>query len=284
MVNHRKTKKATKATKATKYLPVVPGPGRCHPRVQGSRKTHRNNGNVVQSCLPAPIFDKLSKTSDCAPSDEKCLIEKSDLSPSEKKKLLAMYFRPDMPNEWKKKLDTWLTNEDIEKVLKQYEEVYKDFHFLGVVPIDFSAPDIYGDKSRCLNDQFCHIKIQEERQKGTRIIGAVFNLDHHLKGGSHWVACAIDLKRNRIYYFDSYGMQTPVQISRFMKSFILQDNSLKLERNGRRFQYGNSECGMYSTYFIIRMIMGDSFKEFVRRPIADKEMIELRKKLFYERT
>lgn len=54
-----------------------------------------------------------------------------------------------------------------------------------------------------MNDQFCHVNLAEERAKGRRILGAIFNLDPHYKDGSHWVALAIDLPRNAVYYFDS---------------------------------------------------------------------------------
>jgi Ulp1 family protease len=105
-------------------------------------------------------------------------------------------------------------------------------------------------------------------------------LDPHYKDGSHWVALAIDLKRTCVYYFDSYGMAPPDQVARFMKYLTLQEPKLRLESNGRRFQYSHTECGMYSMYFIIRMIAGASFKKFCKHPISDKWMLEFRKVLF----
>jgi hypothetical protein len=65
-----------------------------------------------------------------------------------------------------------------------------------------------------------------------------------------------------------------------MRSLTLQDPKMKLAFNARRFQYGNTECGMYSLYFIIRMIEGDDFKKFCRRAPKDNEMLDLRKWLF----
>ena len=258
--------------------PRVPGVKRCHPRMRAGKGT----------CLPSHLRKTLRQhgslqKSKCAADDEKCMIEESNLNEKQKHEILTHYFRPDMPKAWKKDPDMWLNNDDIERVIKQYEEAYPHFTFLEVAPIDFSHPDIYGDKNTCLNKIFCDINLAQERKNGKTLIGAVFNLDHHLKGGSHWVALAIDLIRRKIYYFDSYGMNIPPQIERFMQSLRLQDPSLKLERNGRRFQYGNSECGMYSLYFLIRMIHCDSFKKFVRNPSADSEMVALRKTLFYKR-
>ena len=193
--------------------------------------------------------------------------------------------------------------------MRQYEEAVPSFKFLGVVPIDFSAPDPYqkdpyeiekvagqstsmsptegetqggaaAAKQRCLADEFCTVDLKKERAAGIRTIGAVFNLDPHDKNGSHWIACCILLDTKAIYYFDSYGLPPPAQISRFMRSFILQDAGLTLKYNGRRFQFGNSECGMYCMYFLICMINRVPFKTFVRHTVPDKYMLELRGVLF----
>jgi hypothetical protein len=227
----------------------------------------------------------LAKELGCKRGDERCIIERSLLSVKEKKALLDSFFRPAMPAEWKGDPDMWLSSDDIMAVMKQYEKAYPEFKFMGVVPIDFSAPDPYAQKQgekKCLNDQFCHVDLAEEKAKGRRILGAVFNLDPHYKDGSHWVALAVDLQKDCAYYFDSYGMAPPEQVARFMRYLTLQNPKLTLQRNGRRFQYSNSECGMYSMYFIIRMIAGESFKKFCKKRIADKYMLDFRKVLFDE--
>jgi hypothetical protein len=223
------------------------------------------------------------------------------LNEDEKKTLLKEHFRPPMPAEWAGDPDMWLSSTDIDAVMRQYEEAVPSFKFLGVVPIDFSAPDPEGDpyeiqkvagspssggstvgagSKKCLINEFCHVDLQKERASGIRTIGAVFNLDPSDKSGSHWIACCILLDERAIYYFDSYGLPPPPQISRFMRSFILQDAGLELKYNGRRFQFGNSECGMYSMYFLICMINRVPFKTFVRHTVPDKYMLELRRVLF----
>ncbi len=45
-------------------------------------------------------------------------------------------------------------------------------------------------------------------------------------------------------------------------------------------QYSNTECGMYSLYFIIYMLIYKDFKIFKTRRIPDKEMKYLRTILF----
>jgi hypothetical protein len=111
----------------------------------------------------------------------------------------------------------------------------------------------------------------------------VFNLDPHYKSGSHWVGLYINLKNINepfVGYFDSYGYKTPELIERLMKSFRLQISTCKLGYNARRFQYGHSECGMFSLYFIICMISGISFQDFCKDSVNDKFMLQLRQILF----
>lgn len=290
-------------TRKNRRNPPIPGPRICAP-VTRSKKS--------DNCLPDTVLNKISRTLPqkqigaavelnlnihnentdalkkklaknlgCDSKNEKCIIEKSYLSHREKKYLLANFFRPKMPEGWKNDPDMWLTSDDISNVMKQYEKAFTDFKFLGVVPIDFSAPDPYvKTEKRCMNQQFCHVNLQEEKENGKRILGAVFNLDPHYKDGSHWVALAIDLKRDCCYYFDSYGIPPPQQVARFMRYLTLQNPNLRLESNGRRFQYSDTECGMYSMYFLIRMIAGEAFKKFCKNPVADKWMYKFRHVLF----
>ena len=65
-----------------------------------------------------------------------------------------------------------------------------------------------------------------------------------------------------------------------MRSFTLQIKSCKLGSNARRFQYGGSECGMFSIYFIICMIHDISFKDFCKDAVNDETMLSLRKIIF----
>jgi hypothetical protein len=300
--------RSRKQRRGNARVPATPGPTKCSP-ISATRR------GDSQSCLPVEALRKISSSTrkrggsqlalnstnvnvnelakelGCDSNDGRCIVQKSLLSHKEKKALLDTFFRPAMPEEWKKDPDVWLTSDDIAAVMKQYEKAYPQFKFLGVVPIDFSAPDPYQSggsqepsklfpEKKCMNDQFCHVDLAAEKAAGRKILGAVFNLDPHYKGGSHWVALAVDLMRDCAYYFDSYGMAPPDQVARFMRYLTLQNPKLKLQSNGRRFQYSDTECGMYSMYFLIRMIAGESFKKFCKNPIGDKYMLAFRKVLF----
>ncbi len=261
--------------------------GQCHPA--GTRKAKKGKGK--KGCLPDEIYRRaLSKKKGakspwkavgCEEGADHCLLDQMKAGDLRKR------LRPRRPKAWKKDPDQWLDNFNIQHVMEQYQEAYPWFRFLGVFPIDFSAPDPYkkGGKPQCLHRELCELDIREEHRKGVRGIGMVFNLDPHYKGGSHWVALWIDLKDIRapvVGYFDSYGYETPEMIARFMRSLTLQVKECVLGYNARRFQYGGSECGMFSLYFLISMIHGVSFEAFCKEALHDRAMLELREVLFSE--
>lgn len=278
--------------------------GRCHPRETlkryrktGDRKTQGGKKRSAKGtrCLPSSFYKQIShnyhrKSSvfsevGCPEGAEHCLLDKMSMSDEKKKELRKTYLRPRQPKEWLKNPNTWLDNYNIEHVMDQYQETYSWFRFLGVFPIDFSAPNPYlkSDKVECLNKELCELNLHKEYKKGIRGIGMVFNLDPHYKGGSHWVALYINLssiKQPIVGYFDSYGYETPPMIGRFMRSLKLQVKNCFLGYNARRFQYGNSECGMFSIYFLICMIHGIPFDEFCKDTLHDRSMLELRSVLF----
>jgi len=237
-----------------------------------------------KTCLPPDVLARIKPTKTCK-NNGRCLVKHSSLSQQEKNKILADYFRPLQPAEWKTKPHTWLNSDDITKVMEQCEAACPHFKFIGVVPIDFSAPDPYDKSSKkCMNPEFCLVDLKAERAAGKTVLGAVFNLDPHYKGGSHWVGLAIDLKRNAAYYFDSYGVKPPQQVARYMKYLTLQEPNLVLQSNGRRFQYSDTECGMYSMYFLYCMLEGQDFKSFCKNPISDKWMYKFRGIFFDDET
>jgi hypothetical protein len=249
-------------------------------------------------CLPSNLYSKIRKTLKvkgdddklfekvgCIKGEEHCLLDKVPINEEIKKDLRKQYLRPRRPKGWDEDPDMWLDNYNIIHVMKQYEDAYSWFKFLGVFPIDFSAPDPYKQNGtkQCLYKETCALNLKEEYAKGIRGIGMIFNLDPHFKSGSHWVGLYINIKNIKkpfIGYFDSYGYKTPPLIARLMRSFKIQIKECQLGFNARRFQYGDSECGMFSIYFIICMICGIPFKDFCKDSVSDDYMLQLRKILF----
>ena len=237
-------------------------------------------------CLPSHMYHGSSPYTavGCKDGEDHCVLDRSTVTEEVKKDLRTRYLRPRRPKAWDAKPNTWLDNYNIMHVMKQYEETYTWFNFLGIFPIDFSAPNPYKkDRQECLYKETCSLNLKAEYAKGIRGIGMVFNLDPHFKGGSHWVGLYINLQnisKPFVGYFDSYGYKTPPLIARLMRSFRLQIQSCELGSNARRFQHGGSECGMFSIYFLICMISGISFRDFCKDSVTDATMLELRKIIF----
>ena len=185
----------------------------------------------------------------------------------------SMIFAPDQPHEWKTNKNEWLTDYDISLVMKQYEKTYSNFKFYGPTPIDFDKkvaahkiPWYNGPKQvACVWDGLCDIDINQLKTSNIDKIGIIFNLDRYDEPGSHWVSLFVDLdpKHPFVFYFNSTGSKIPPEINKLINRIKKQYGANKpriklLSNSGTIHQYGNTECGMYSLFFIITMLTGDS--------------------------
>lgn len=197
------------------------------------------------------------------------------------RKLKKKYFRPKMPSDWEKNSREWLSTLDIENVLNQYEKKYKNFLFIGAVPMDFDKKLSPGT---CVVNELCNINIKRLVNKGKTKIGIVFNLDNHDQDGSHWVSFFCDFDRNAIYYFDSYGYKEPKEVTNLIKRIQEQGKSLGRDIqffiNKKRHQFKESECGVYSINFIERLLNNEPFEDISLNVTKDDDMFLNRDKYF----
>ena len=156
------------------------------------------------------------------------------------------------PKNWRTNEKEWLSNYDISRVLKQYKETYSDFTFIEPSPIDFDTKD--GDK--CVTEEICKLNLQDYLNKGIKKIAIPLNLDKHTGKGFHWVTLYIDLKKKFVYYFDSANNKIPIEVEKLVKRLKEQINLKELNNQSVQHQKGNTECGMYSLFFIITMLTG----------------------------
>ena len=192
------------------------------------------------------------------------------------KKIEKLIFAPKQPPEWKKNPDEWLSNYDILEVLKQYEKAYPAFKMIGPTPIDFDTrpPDMDG---KCVWEDLCDFSLEKLVGKNKKQLGIVFNLDKHNEGGSHWVSLFVDLDDKYIIYFDSVGDVIQPEISALVDRIIKQGLNMGIhfdythEPKPKRHQQGNTECGMYSLYFITTMLTGVTGKGEVLRSVQEKK-------------
>jgi hypothetical protein len=213
----------------------------------------------------------------------------------QREELDKQLFAPDMPKEWKNKPNTWLSNYDIMAVLEQYEESHKHFKMIGPTPIDFdSKPSDKGGK--CVWQDLCTFSLKHCLDEGKTKIGIIFNLDKHDQGGSHWVSLFLDLDESFMFFLDSAGETMPKEVKKLVDRIVKEGKGLGKEFNvyenhPLEHQLGNTECGVYSLFFIITMLTGeaegkklttlqDKVHFFKKKRIPDKYVQKYRKVYF----
>jgi len=213
-------------------------------------KHHPNN--QILSTKPADIWRDIKRDRINQCEKDTCWISHIVKNEQVVKKLHSLLFPPVQPHEWKKDHTTWLTNHDILHVLKQYQDTYPEFLFIGPCPIDFAT--ILRD-GKCVSPELCSFSLSKKNKNHTKI-GIVFNLDRHDQPGSHWVSLFMDFADNFIFYFDSTGEKMPPEIETFVSKVKSQAPKMDVYTSNRmEHQLKDTECGMYSLYFIITMLL-----------------------------
>jgi len=198
---------------------------------------------------------------------------------------LSDSFAPESPSEWKKNPNEWLSSTDIMKVMKQYEKAYKCFDFIGPTPINFNTRKLYGE---CVWEELCHFNLADQIKNGKTKIGIIFNTDPHYKGGSHWISLFINIKKGTIFFFDSAGDKIPDQIMKFVNNVIEQGHSLNkridftFDQNYPvEHQYGNTECGIYSLFFIVHMLEDKITSHYLKTHILKDDYMQNFRKVYF---
>tara|TARA_B100001059_G_C17797831_1_gene564190 strand:+ start:610 stop:1737 length:1128 start_codon:yes stop_codon:yes gene_type:complete len=205
--------------------------------------------------LRKQLNEKLPQKIHC--TDDMCWIDKLIMNSSTKTKIKEQLFRPQKPEKWISEPNKWLTNHDIQNVLNQYNKAYPEFHFIGPSPLDYDTKPY---ETNCVCNRLCNFSLEKEYKKGIRKIGITFNEDTHEKSGSHWVSFFIDLDDQFIMFFDSAGNTMLAPMKRFQDTVVDQGTKFfgkpfRVYRNHHEHQKRNTECGMYSLYFIIAMLL-----------------------------
>jgi hypothetical protein len=203
-----------------------------------------------------------------------------------------------LPSDQRQYLE-WLSNYDIINVLRQYEAAYPDFTFLGPSPIDFDKR--LPGKRGCVENAICTFRLAnyvgpDAKQPHIKKIGLSFNLDEHDEAGSHWVTLYVDLNHSIVFYFDSALNDTPPEIDALVHRILDQARELGLKmtyrKNRVQHQFSNSECGMYSLFFLVTLITGKwdqrpmsvmtALRRFETKRVTDAAVARFRNEYFNE--
>ena len=254
---------------------------RIHPNTSKPSKSYDKHGllNTVNKFMKDDY--------NCNDNDQICWVESKLLKDNENETLNLIAnetFRPPAP----KGKRQWLSTTDINRVMLQYEDKFKDFKFFGAVPRDFAKlPQL----------EISNIDIKKLVSRGKTRLGMVINLDTSEMNGSHWVALYSDLKKNQIYFFDSFAEPPNKEFTVLVRKILnymyckMNNVDVKLDNfscrvikckkydiqyNKKQHQFKNSECGVYSMNFIIRLLNGESFKSIEADIMKDDDMLQCR--------
>jgi len=238
----------------------------------------------INSNSPKEIHKQLSDVLKKVCNTEACwLNQKSEFGSV--KESLEESFAPESPDEWKKNPNEWLSSVDIMNVMKQYEKAYKCFEFIGPSPIDFDTRKLYGE---CVWSELCNFNLEEQIKKGKTKIGIIFNTDPHNKPGQHWISMFINIKKKKIFFFDSTGDKPPKEINVLVDRIIKQGHNMtpkinfKYDSNeGVEHQYGNTECGIYSLFFIVHLLEDKFTENYLKSHILKDQYMEKFRKVYF---
>jgi hypothetical protein len=241
-------------------------------------KIDTNDSKEIWSALNSKLKGVCNK--------ESCWLKQKFVDGKLNKELQESY-APVSPKDWSKNPNEWLSSVDILDVMKQYEEKYKCFDFIGPSPIDFDTHKLYGE---CVWEELCHFNLEQEIKNGRFKIGIIFNLDPHYKGGSHWVSMFINIKKGEIFFFDSAGDKAPPQVMKLVKRIIKQGKQMKIpikikfdQNYPVEHQYGDTECGVYSLYFIAHMLEDRHDSTYFKTHILDDKYMEQFRKVYFNK-
>jgi len=193
--------------------------------------------------------------------------------------IMYQRFAPMRPESWNDNPKEWLSNNDIKKVMNQYEYWYPEFTFIGPSPINYYDNDYDGT---CVWEELCNFDLNRYIGK-KKYIGIVFNTDKHTGSGKHWIALFVNIKNEYIYYFDSGNQRLPSYVTKLISTIknqgVKYDIVFKMKKNKVLHQKGNSECGMYCLHFIISLLQKKPLSYFNTR-IPDSKVFSLRKIYF----
>jgi hypothetical protein len=224
----------------------------------------KNKDNPIHETDPKKAWEILKNRLSC--KKEECWLNQLD-DETMKQQINKYIFAPKHPPNWNSNPDEWLSNYDIADVAKQYEVSYPEFKLIGPTTIDFDTklPESGG---KCVLEDLCHFSLERFLSANKTKIGIVFNLDKHDQSGSHWVSLYIDIKHKFMFFFDSANNGVPNEIwmensetplvNRIMKQGLELKKPIRFTfyNNKISHQQGNTECGMYSLFFIITMLTG----------------------------
>lgn len=271
------------------------------------RNTNKIDTSIEKDKLVKELENKLSDK--C--SDQTCWLRLDFIKELDNEDIDINTFRPEGPT---KKYE-WLSTTHINDVIEQYQTIHKDFLFLGAIPYDFDDLPILGISDMKFDELEKQGKtkigvifnLDEHYKDGShwvalftdlnknqvyffdslgknpmkrirkfinRITKYIYNKKYHQKLHINNIIDKIKNTKN----IPENKRKDYIKSNKYLKH-ILEDE-FDIRYNHIQHQFENSECGVYSINFIIRLVCGESFDSIINNITNDKEMNSNRKIYF----
>ena len=272
------------------------------------KNKNKINLNQTKEELVKELESKLSDKCD----EQTCWLRLDIVKELNNEDILTNTFRPKGPM---KKYE-WLSTTHINDVIEQYHSIHKDFIFLGAVPSDFADLPILkiGDLNfNELEKQQKYkiglvINLDEHWKDGSHWVALYADLEKNQVYFFDSLGRK-PIKRIRKYinkitkyiYNKKYNTNLPIndviekiknvnknKDKEFRNKLIknnkylsnLLEDGFDIRYNHIQHQFDNSECGVYSINFIIRLVGGESFDSVINNITKDEAMNANRKIYF----
>ena len=195
-----------------------------------------------------------------------------------------------------------LSNFNIDGVLQEWAVTFPEFYNYNFNMMDFEvvggslartdvAGILEGRESQNLG------KMGGLIQRPCNTFGCVLNTDVSTGHGKHWVAVFGDCRGEgewTVEYFNSAGNAPPGPVTRWLENSAARLMEYRMAHPRKfgvgevtsipltdiRHQDSQTECGLYTLYYIRRRLEGAPLSEFRSARIPDNAMVEFRKHIF----
>lgn len=271
---------------------------------EGGKKT---NGKTSNESSSVPIEEKIKKAIKKTKCDsESCLLHDKSFKAFAKGRGVTLgqinrTLEIDFKTEGPRDEIEWLSNIHIDDTLGRWAREYDNFF-----PFPFAMMDFADYKHELVTIPLADIldgkvdinmgPMVDTIKRPSKCMGCVLNTDVSTGKGKHWVVVFVDCRDQKewsIEYFNSTGNKIPKAVKRWFVSAKEQlteyanKHNLKVNINivevtvvGHQTQ--DSECGVYSLFYIRRRLEGTPYTFFtdLDKRISDDYMVEFRRFLF----
>lgn len=178
--------------------------------------------------------------------------------------------------------DTWLNNIDIDEICAQWMAKFPHYKRIPFAMRDFQTHRHTSNGDIPLAD----FDFLGEYKNGKTQFSCVINTDVYSGGGEHWEAIFVDMSRPTwtVELFNSSGGMPPREFATWLADKATELNTLNptklLCEETTIHQKSDTECGVYSLFYVWARLHGITYKQFNTGAIADQHMYTFRRQLF----